>query len=155
MREKDFLFKLGVVLVPAVFASSSFDQILWIAFGSVLLLVAVPVLEGAGFLRQDFLQVSAAALLAALTDETARRFGVQAGVFFPVILVNAGLWFRHEPLQVKTKAALWFCFAFLGLSLLKLNGICPAFRDPFFIFSGVGGFLFLAGSALKRKWCVL
>ncbi len=145
MREKDFLFKLGVILVPAVFASSSFDQILWIAFGSVLLLVAVPIFEGAGF-RQDFLQVSAAALLAALADETARRFGVQAGVFFPVILVNVGLCFRREALQVRVKAALWFVFGLLVLGV---------FKDPFFIFSAVGCFLFAAGLALKRKWVVL
>lgn len=163
MKEKNFLFKLGTLLVPAVFASHSPDQALWIAFGSVLLLIAVPVLpkgtaknavEGPGFL-QDFLQVLAAAFLAALADETARRFGVRTGLFFFVILVNAGWSFRYEDLQVKAKAALWFCFAFLGLSMLKLNGICPAFQDPFFIFSGTGGLLLMAGFALQRKWCVL
>ena len=39
MKEKNFLFKLGAVLVPAVFAVSSPVQSLWIAGGVALVLL--------------------------------------------------------------------------------------------------------------------
>ena len=165
MREKNFLFKLGAVLVPAVFASDSLGHALWIAPGVVLVLAvshvwgmlmrrAVPAFDKGGFWA-ELPMVVMIGLAACLLDDLAARSGYGAGVLFPAALVNAGLWFRDDSFQVKSRGALWFLPAFLALAALKTSNLWPGFSDPFFIFTGAAAFLYLTGLALEKKWSSL
>jgi len=165
MKEKKFLFKLGAILVPAVFASDTPGQAMWVGPSLVFLLAVThlwglfmrrlaPSFEGGGFWA-DFPLVNMIGLVACLLDDLAGRAGYGMSVLFPAALVNAGLLLRNESFYAKSKAVLWFLPPFLILSALKTMGLWPGFGEPFFVFTGTAAFLYFTGLALDKKWSSL
>lgn len=162
MREKNFLYKLGAILVPAVFASDTPGHAMWVAPGIVFLLTVshlwdlftrrvMPSLEEGGFWA-DFSRVLIIGLAACLLDALAARAGYGMSALYPAALVNAGLLLRGETFYGKSKAVLWFLPPFLILAALKTLGPWPGFGEPFFVFAGIAAFLYLIGLALEKKW---
>jgi len=165
MKEKKFLFKLGAILVPAVFASDTPGHAMWVGPSLVFLLAVThlwglllrrlaPSFERGGFWA-DFPLVIMIGLAACLLDDLAGRAGYGMSVLFPAALVNAGLLLRNESFYAKSKAVLWFLPPFLILSALKTMGLWPGFGEPFFVFTGTAAFLYFTGLALDKKWSSL
>lgn len=164
MKEKQFLFRLGLILVPALFTVPSPSGGLLVA---AAVLAALALLEGARFLTrflpagfwQDLAEILVIAALLGLADWGARTYFLSLwapmGVYFQLVLLNAALALRREPVPVKWKTFLWFAFSLLGFALLRRADPSGFTRNSFTVFFGAGMFLYGLGICFRRRWCVL
>ncbi len=161
MKENDFLFKLGLILAPALFASSSALEAVLIAASVAMLIFTLHAFTFAsrkvfsGFFEEGVVLLAIAALTM-MASLAVRKLlcVVPIGVFFPVALANALIFLRGESLEAKGKIILWFVIALLLMSFLRdRSQILP--ESHAFIFFAIGFFLFSVRLFLKKKWCLL
>jgi hypothetical protein len=164
MKEKQFLFRLGLILIPALLAVPAPSDAALVAAAAVL---SVAALAGArlatsrlpqGF-WQDLAEVVLVAALIGAADWCARTFFLSLwlplGFYFQLILLNALLALRREPAAVKFKSLLWFSFVLMVFALAGKPGPAGLVRNAFTVFFGTGIFLYGLGICLKKRWCVL